>query len=221
MQREFLKGILPGITEEQITSILDENGKDLEDSKNALAVKEQELAAITTERDGLKSQIQSRDKDIKDLQTKVNGQSELEQQLKDLQDKYDKDTAELNEKLSSQAYNHATEKFFADYEFASDLARKAAISDFKEQKFKIDEKSGEFLGGKDWIENLKKSDPFAFKSTGNDDVGNDGNEINKGKFNPYFTNQNGHQNNNQNGGTGSGDNPFNFNFTGVRSHENK
>lgn len=215
MTREFLKKIMPEITEEQITSILDENGKDLTDSKNALAAKEQEIATITTERDGLKNQIESRDKDIKDLQTKVNGQSELEQQLKDLQGKYDKDTADLNEKLSTQAYDHATEKFFASYEFASDLARKAAVSDFKEQKFKIDETTGEFLGGKDWIENLKKSDPAAFKAEENNDDDNDGN----GGFNPYFTNQNGNQNNNPNGGAGSGDNPFNFNFSGVRSHE--
>lgn len=220
MTREFLKGVIEGITDEQITTILNENGKDLTESKNALSAKEQELNSVKTERDGLNDQIASRDKDIKELQSKVKGNETLEQQIKDLQDKYDKDTADLKNTLSKQAIDHATEKFFDGVEFSSSLAKNAAISQFKEQGFKLDEKTGTFVGGNDWLENLKKTEPTAFKTEdGNNDNGANNGNGGAGGYNPYFTNPNGSQNApGANGGNG-GNNPFNFQFTGVRSKE--
>lgn len=215
MTREFLKGIVEGITDEQITSILNENGKDLTESKNTLTAKEQEITTLKAERDGLNAQITSRDKDIKDLQSQVKGNDNLEKQIKDLQDKYDKDTADLKDSLSQQAVDFATEKFFDKVEFSSTLAKNAAISQFKEQKFKLDEKTGAFVGGNDWLENLKKTEPTAFKAE--DPDGGDGENGNNG-FSPYFTNPNGSQNNS--GANDNKENPFNFQFTGVRSKEN-
>lgn len=215
MTRDFLKSAVEGITDEQITAILNENGKDLTESKNALALKEQELATIKTERDGLKTQIASRDADIKDLQSKVKGNEGLEQQLKDLQGKYDKDTADLKTTLSEQAISHATEKFFTGVEFSSTLAKNAAMSQFKEQGFKLDEKTGEFVGGKDWLENLKKTEPAAFKVEKPNN--NDGDPNNNQGFFPHFTNPNGTQN--QDGANGGKSNPFSFNFAGVRAHD--
>lgn len=215
MTRDFLRSAIEGITDEQITAILNENGKDLTESKNALALKEQELATVKTERDGLNTQIASRDEDIKDLQSQVKGNEGLEQQLKDLQDKYDKDTADLKNTLSEQAISHATEKFFTGVEFSSTLAKNAAMSQFKEQGFKLDEKTGEFIGGKDWLENLKKTEPAAFKVE--EQNNNDGDPINNPGFLPHFTNPNGTQN--QDGANGGKSNPFSFNFAGVRAHD--
>lgn len=215
MTRDFLRSAIEGITDEQITAILNENGKDLTESKNALALKEQELATVKTERDGLNTQIASRDKDIKDLQSQVKGNEGLEQQLKDLQDKYDKDTADLKNTLSEQAISHATEKFFTGVEFSSTLAKNAAMSQFKEQGFKLDEKTGEFIGGKDWLENLKKTEPAAFKVE--EQKNNDGDPSNNPGFLPHFTNPNGTQN--QDGANGGKSNPFSFNFAGVRAHD--
>ena len=214
MKREFLEGLeVNGVklTKEIIDSIMDANGKDIEAGKNALSAKEAELASVTTERDGLKSQIADRNKDIKALQEKVGNNEELTKQLTELQTKYDTDTTALQQKIADQSIGYATEKFFADVKFTSDLAKKAAIADFKEQKFKYDDKTGEFIGGKDWVENLKKSNTAAFES----DPAAKPNEPTEPKH-PYFSGPTTRQD-----GSGNNSNApvFHFGFAGVRPHE--
>lgn len=227
MKREFLEAIeVNGVKlpKETIDSIMDENGKDIEAGKTALATKEQEVATLTAERDGLKTQIADRDKDIKSLREQAGNSAELNTKLTELQSKYDKDTADLQKKIADQTLDHATEKFFSQFEFASELAKKAAVADFKAQGFKLDEKTGEFQGGKDWVEALKKSDPAAFKPETNPDGDGQGDGGNGGAGgaggagfgnSPYFVAPTGTGNNG--GGNNGGANPFNFGFAGVRS----
>ncbi|HHB1724937.1 TPA: phage scaffolding protein, partial [Listeria monocytogenes] len=58
MQREYLKGL--GLEDEVINKVMAENGKDVTAAK-------QQLSEVEAERDGLKSQLTQRDKDIDDL----------------------------------------------------------------------------------------------------------------------------------------------------------
>lgn len=222
MTREFLKRQIEGITDEQITAIINEAQADKKKAEDDLSAKTKELETVTTERDGLKGQIASRDKDIKDLQKKVNGQEGLEQQIKDLQDKYDKDTQTLNQQLSDQARSHAIDNFFSSVEFSSDFAKQGALAAFNEKNFMLDEKTGTFIGSKEWLETLQKEQPTAFKAKG-DDCSGDGNGSNGAgnggnPYNPYFSNPNGSQSKSDDG-KGGGANPFSFNFNGVRTHE--
>ena len=222
MTREFLKKQIEGITDEQITTIINEAQADKKKAEDDLAAKTKELETVTTERDGLKTQIADRDKDIKDLQKKVSGQEELEQQVKDLQDKYDKDTKDLNQKLSDQARSHATDNFFSGVEFSSDFAKQGALAAFNEKNFTLDEKTGTFIGGKEGLESPQKKQPAAFKAKdgGSGDGGDNGGAGNGGNpYNPYFSNPNGSQGKGDDG-KGGGQNPFSFNFTGVRPHDN-
>jgi len=228
MKREFLEGLeVNGVKlpKEVIDSIMDENGKDVQAGKDALAAKVQELTTMTEERDGLKSQIAERDKDIKELRKTAGDNQALTTQLTELQTKYDKDTADLQKKLSDQSRDFATEKFFSQFKFTSELAKKAAIAEFKEQKFEQDDK-GEFRGGKDWVEKLKASNPAAFEAEEDpNNKGDDGNGGNGGDGGsggsgyPSFVAPTGNQGNGGNGG--GGDNPFNFAFSGVRPQETK
>lgn len=217
--REFLRKLIDGISDENITAIINEAQADKKKAEDDLVAKTKELETVTTERDGLKTQIADRDKDIKDLQIKVSGQADLEKQIKDLQDKYDKDTTDLNEKLSNQAYSHATEKFFSGVEFSSELAKQGAIAAFKEKGFTLDDKTGTFVGGKEWLDALQKEQPTSFKNKDADPDDNGGNGGNL--YIPYFSNPNGSQGNDGKGGNEGGSNPFNFHFTGVRQRENK
>lgn len=225
MKREFLENLNVNgakLPKEIIDSIMDENGKDIQAGKNALEAKEKELATVTTERDGLKTQIADRDKDIADLQKKVGDNDELKNQLTTLQTKYNTDTSALQKKIDDQNNDYATEKFFSQFKFTSELAKKAAMADFKAQNFKRDDK-GEFQGGKEWVEKLQKDNPTAFVTddgngggAGNDsgNGGNNGAGGGAGNGNlPYFVAPT-----NNNGGNGGGGNetPFNFNFGGVR-----
>ena len=74
-------------------------------------------------------------------------------------------TADLQQKLKDQQTefetSKATEAFFDGVEFSSQLAREAAISQFRSKAFKLE--NGTFQGGKEWLEELRKNSPDAFK----------------------------------------------------------
>lgn len=207
MKRDFLKQQIPGITDEQINTILNENGNDLSELRRTISTNEETIKALTTERDGYKDQVASRDKDIKALQEKAKGNDELTKQLGDLQTKYDTDTKELQKKLTDQQIDHAVQAMFADVPFVSTLAKKAAIADFKAKGYKFE--NGKFVGSDGYIEQLKKDDPAAFKPVEKPDEG--GKPESKP---PKFT-----SGMNQNAGGGQ-NNPFNFSFSRVRGGQN-
>lgn len=123
--------------------------------------KAQELAARDTELNGLREQVKERDKDIKALKEQTKSNEELSGKLAELQTKYETDTQTLTQQLETQKMDFAVEKFFAPVPFASELARKAAVAEFREKGFKLD--NGKFQGGEEFLEELKKNDPAAFK----------------------------------------------------------
>lgn len=149
MKREELKKL--GLTDEQIDAVMKENGIDIE-SEKAKTVKAE------TERDGFKTTLDDTQTELKKfdgLDVEAQKQSVL-----DLQSKYDTDTKALGDKLTAQAYTHDAEKYLSGVKFSSDLARKAALTEFEKQKFK---QNGEkFLGADDWVKNMKESSPDAF-----------------------------------------------------------
>jgi hypothetical protein len=151
MKTEFLKEL--GLTEEQVTAIMAENGKDIQREKDKASKAE-------LERDGYKEQLDTAQTalkefegvDIKELQGKV---SELTNNLSE------KD-AEFQKKLSDMEYTKEIDNYFTGYKFTSDLAKKAAVEEFKKQEFKLVE--GKFMGGDDYMKTLKESNPTAFES---------------------------------------------------------
>lgn len=201
MTREFLEAFEVNgakLSKEDIDSILNENGKDIAAGKQA-------LDTVKLERDNLKTQIKQRDADIKDLQGKVGGNEELTNQLTTLQTKYNNDTAALQKQIDDQKNDHATEKFFSSYEFSSEFAKKAVMAEFKAKGFKLDEVTGEYQGGKDWITELQKNSPDAFKAKEPEHKDPENGNL------PYFVSST----TSGDKGTG-GDNPFNFGFSTLR-----
>ena len=162
MKREFLKETIPEITDDQISKVLAQIGKEKDELQTELTQANENIKTLTTERDGLKTQIKERDKDIKVLRSQVDDNADLQQQLDALQQKYDTDTEALNNQIQSQARDFATEKFMSEYEFSSVYARKAVIADFKEQNFELDDK-GAFIGAKEWMAGIQTTSPDAFK----------------------------------------------------------
>ena len=160
MKREELKA--KGLTDEQIDFVMAENGKDINTSKSQAEKAAQDLKAAQEQAKGLQDQIDARDKDIKDLQEKAKGNEGISQQLAQLQERYTKDTQDLQKRLDDQRADFAMEKAFSNIPFASSLARKAAIADFKAKGYKLNEK-GEYAEAEMFIANLKKEDPAAFK----------------------------------------------------------
>jgi len=117
-----------------------------------------EVAANKTKLDELTKQLAARDKDLAKLKAD-NKSEELQKQLDELNAKYKQDTDDLNAKLSSQQADFAAEKLFG-YKFASDRVRKSVLDEFKGKGFKLE--NGEFVGGKEYLEGLKQSEPSVF-----------------------------------------------------------
>lgn len=74
--------------------------------------------------------------------------------------KYETDTANLQEQMRQQTYDHEAERYLSKYKFSSELARKAALNEFREKKFQLQD--GAFLGADDFMKQMKEANPTAF-----------------------------------------------------------
>lgn len=118
-----------------------------------------DAAADKTKLEELTKQLAERDKDLEKLKAD-NKSEELQKQLDDLNAKYKQDTEALNSKLTAQETEYAAEKLFSGYKFASDRVRKSVLDEFKGKGFKLE--NGTFLGGKEFLDGLKQSEPSVF-----------------------------------------------------------
>lgn len=118
-----------------------------------------DVAADKTRLDELTKQLAARDKDLEKLKAD-NKSEELQKQLDELNAKYKQDTDDLNAKLSAQQADFAAEKLFSGYKFSSDRVRKSVLDEFRGKGFKLE--NGEFIGGREYLEELKQSEPSVF-----------------------------------------------------------
>lgn len=116
-------------------------------------------SAQKTKLDELTKQLSERDKDLEKLKSE-NKSEELTKQLAELEAKYKTDTDALNAKLAAQETDHAVEKLFGEYKFASERVKNSVLEEFKAKGFKYE--NGAFVGGKQYLEELKKSEPDVF-----------------------------------------------------------
>lgn len=116
-------------------------------------------ATDKTKLEELTKQLAARDKDLEKLKAD-NKSEELQKQLDELNSKYKQDTDDLNAKLSAQAADFAAEQLFSGYKFSSDRVKKSVLEEFKGKGFKLE--NGTFVGGKEYLEELKKSEPSVF-----------------------------------------------------------
>jgi chromosome segregation ATPase len=168
MKTEFLKGL--GLTDEQISSIMAENGKDIA-KEQAKAETEAEQTKVQIEK--LQSDLKAKDELIgnykaetekfkeMDIDSIKNKLSELEEtnknyetQLKDTKNTYEKQIADMN-------YNSAIKDLLGGEKFTSNLVKKAFQQELAAQGFKID-KDGSLLGAKEFIEKYKTENEGVF-----------------------------------------------------------
>ncbi len=153
MTREFLKNL--GLEDAAIDQILDENTRDTakekqraDTAKASLTEARNQLSAVQTELEALK---------------KSGGDaSALQQQLSDLQRKYDADTAALTAQIADRDYSDAIIRAIASksLKFSSKSAEKAFIASLKDQKLEL--KDGQLTGIDDFIKTQREEDPDAF-----------------------------------------------------------
>ena len=124
MKTEMLKEL--GLTDEQISAVMAENGRDLEKVKT-------KLTAAETARDEYKEQLEAANTTIqsyKDMD--IEG---IKQSASDWEKKYNDDLKAMQDKLDGQAYDFALKEYVSGYQFTSDLVKEAVIAQLKAQGF--------------------------------------------------------------------------------------
>ena len=148
MKREDVKAKIPGITDEQLDWLMNENGNDINAEKNNTSQAQGELAAAK--------------KTIKELQDAAKAfdgadAGDLKKQLSDLQTKYDADMAAMRR-------DNAIELALAGCRAKNSKAARALLD---LDAIKLD--GDKLLGMDDQLESLRKENPWLFdedKSSG-------------------------------------------------------
>lgn len=149
MKRKQLEEL--GLQEEQIKKIMDLNGADIEKAKG-------ESSDLQAENEALKSQMSERDKDLKKLRSQVKDNEDLTAQFNDLKKKYDKDTADLTQKLATNRLNSAIDQSLSKANVRNNKAIKGLLNI---DEIKLDD-DGNLTGLDDQIKSLQKSDGYLF-----------------------------------------------------------
>ncbi len=152
MKRESLTKM--GLTEEQINSIMETNGHDIENAKKSVG----DVEAIKTENETLKGNVAARDKDLKALKKQLGDNEELTKQVTDLQAKYDEDTKALTAQLNQTKLNGALNTALTGAKVRNPKAIKGLLDMYK---VKLTD-DGKLEGVDDQLAALKKSDGYLF-----------------------------------------------------------
>lgn len=159
----------------------------------------------------LQGQLSQRDKDIKDLQTKLTAAqgdqtklADVQAQLTTLQGKYDTDKQDWEKKTQQQTYSFMVKEKANGLKFTSPAAKRDFIRQVEEKNFKIE---GENLTGyEEFVTKYKTENPGALEEESKPDGNNNG-----GNQKPVVVVPPKAQPNNNGGG-----NQFGFSFNGVR-----
>lgn len=149
MKRKQLEEL--GLQEEQIKKIMDLNGADIEKAKGG-------SSDLQAENEALKSQMSERDKDLKKLRSQVKDNEDLTKQFNDLKSKYDKDTADLTQKLATNRLNSAIDQSLSKANVRNNKAIRGLLN---MDEIKLDD-DGNLTGLDDQIKSLHKSDAYLF-----------------------------------------------------------
>lgn len=157
MTREFLKNL--GLEDAAIDSILNENMQDIGKEKAKTTAAKADLADA-------QGKLSTAQTELENLKKAGGDIGKLQQQLADLQAKYDTDTKALQGQLDDRDYSDAITGFIAEkgLKFSSKSAEKAFIAAFKEKK--LERKDGAFVGADDFLKAQQEADPDAFSSEG-------------------------------------------------------
>ena len=149
MKREDLEKL--GLTKEQIDTIMDENGKDIEKYKS-----EAETAKTTAAQ--TKTQLEEANKAIEGFKAMdIDGVKKSADEYKAKLEQTEKNYAA---ELAKITYNTAAEKFVDALKPKDALSKKAILSEFLSKEFKLDGEN--FVGGKEWAESIKKDNASHF-----------------------------------------------------------
>jgi hypothetical protein len=144
MKRDEIKQIIPGITPEQLDSIMNLHSADVGEKVNKISTLEAEKTTLTAQLEAANGKLEGYDPDWK---------TKAEQAKTDAANQ-----------LAEMQRGFAIEKKAGALKFSSESAKKAFLADAKAQNFAI--KDGEILGFDDYVKTFKAADPSAILANG-------------------------------------------------------
>lgn len=129
--------------------------------------------AKITELNGVKEQLTAANAEIQSFKDMdIDG---IKQKASEWENKYNTETAALNEKLAQQERDFARDLFFKGYQFSSQFAEDGVRAAFDKQEFKLVD--GEFMGAKDYMNKLMTDEAtksaFVIEPAGGNNEGGD------------------------------------------------
>lgn len=217
---EFLKELFSegALTYEQLSAKVTERGFKLADLSTGNYVAKKKFEDEIANRDGqikdLSNQISTRDADMAALKTQLETDgndnktkvANLTEQLSKLQTDYNQAKTDYEAKLTRQSYEFSVREFVNGQTFSSNAAKRDFTKEMLSADLKMKDKS--IIGATDFLNAYKESNPDAFVVSKPDPEPPAPEPGNGGK--PIFI---------QPTPPAPGEeNPFNFNFSGVRGH---
>lgn len=151
MNRDTLQKF--GLSDEQVNQVMAEHGKDLEKSKGV----ESELEQLKQQNTDLTSQITERDKQLKELSSKADGNEELQTQIKALQDQNKQAKTDYEANIATLKRDGAIELALREAKAKNPKAVKALLNG---DNITIDDDG--VHGLKEQLEQLQESDGYLF-----------------------------------------------------------
>lgn len=153
MTQEFLKNL--GVEDAAIDRIITEHEKAVNSEKQKTAKSKADLTEAQTK-------LTTAQSDLEALQKSSGDVAAIQQQLKDLQAKYDADIAERDEKIAARDYDDAARASVSSngIKFSSKAAEGYFYSQLREKKLEM--KDGTLTGFDDFLKAQREADPGAF-----------------------------------------------------------
>ena len=145
------------LTSEEIKGILAKNGEIVQNEKNKLTESSKDEIA------NYKDQISSLQKQIEAM-PKSEEIDNLKKQISDFQEKETQRIADEKKAKEESIKNERTNAFFDGVKFSSESAKEGMMARFNKMDFRYDEESKKFIGGNEWLEDMKKNDAGSFMS---------------------------------------------------------
>lgn len=160
MKREFLESM--GLDKETVDKIMQENGNDINAEKRKTEAAEAKATTANNELEAAQNKLTAAQGELDALKASNGDIAKAQQQLTELQAKYETDTADLKGQLAARDYSDAINKAISDkgLKFSSKGAQSAFVAALKEKKLEL--KDGSLDGLDDFIKSQKESDPDAF-----------------------------------------------------------
>lgn len=144
MKREDVSKIIPGITPDQLDSIMNLHGADI-------TAKVNEITTLKAEKTALEGQL-------------TTANSKLEGYDPEWKTKAEQAKTDAAAQVAALEKGYALERKASGLKFSSESAKKAFLSDAKAQNFTM--KDGDILGFDDYVKTFKESDPSAILPDG-------------------------------------------------------